>query len=137
MRQGDAWSPPVRRSQLAPLPASPPPPPPPPRLIERGHGLAPPPDAHTAPPPHGGVARVRGHAAPASVSHNALSGEIPRAVRSPLLHLDLQSNRLSGRVSSLPGTLVYLLLTGNRLSGPVGAALRLLPRLSFLDLGRN
>jgi hypothetical protein len=58
-------------------------------------------------------------------------------VRSPLLHLDLQSNRLSGRVSSLPGTLVYLLLTGNRLSGPVGAALRLLPRLSFLDLGRN
>ncbi|CAD6344039.1 unnamed protein product [Miscanthus lutarioriparius] len=46
-------------------------------------------------------------------------------------------NRLSGGVPPLPGTLVYLSLAGNQLSGPVGAALRRLPRLSFLDLGRN
>lgn len=58
-------------------------------------------------------------------------------MRSPLLHLDLRSDHLSGGVPPLPGTLVYLLLTGNRISGPVGAALRQLPRLSFLDLGRN
>jgi hypothetical protein len=72
------------------------------------------------------------------LSHNALSGEIPRSVvRAPLVHLDLRSNRLSGGVPQLPGTLVYLSLAGNRLSGQVGAVLRRLPRLSFLDLGRN
>jgi hypothetical protein len=29
------------------------------------------------------------------LSHNVLSGEIPRFVRAPLVHLDPQSNRLS------------------------------------------
>ncbi|RCV39314.1 hypothetical protein SETIT_8G213600v2 [Setaria italica] len=71
------------------------------------------------------------------LSHNALSGEIPRSVRAPLVHLDLRSNRLSGGVPPLPGTLMYLSLAGNRLSGQVGAVLRRLPRLAFLDLGRN
>ncbi|XP_062197955.1 probable LRR receptor-like serine/threonine-protein kinase At4g36180 [Phragmites australis] len=71
------------------------------------------------------------------LSHNSLSSEIPRSVSSPLVHLDLRSNRLSGGVPPLPGTLVHLSLAGNRLSGRVGAVLRRLPRLSFLDLGRN
>jgi hypothetical protein len=71
------------------------------------------------------------------LSHNALAGGIPRSVTAPLVHLDLRSNRLSGGVPPLPGTLVYLSLAGNRLSGRVGAVLRRLPRLAFLDLGRN
>ncbi|XP_066365274.1 leucine-rich repeat receptor-like protein FASCIATED EAR2 [Miscanthus floridulus] len=71
------------------------------------------------------------------LSHNALSGEIPRAVRSPLLHRDLCSNRLSGGVPPLPGMLVYLSLAGNWLFGPIGGVLRRLPWLSFVDLGRN
>uniref|UniRef100_J3N9U9 Uncharacterized protein n=1 Tax=Oryza brachyantha TaxID=4533 RepID=J3N9U9_ORYBR len=68
------------------------------------------------------------------LSHNSLSGEIPKLVSSPLVHLDLRNNRLTG---GGPGTLVYLSLAGNRLSGRVGAVLRRLPRLSFLDLGGN
>ncbi|TVU23869.1 hypothetical protein EJB05_26253, partial [Eragrostis curvula] len=72
------------------------------------------------------------------LSHNALAGTIPRSVAAaPLVHLDLRSNRLSGGVPPLPSTLVYLSLAGNRLSGRVAPVLRRLPRLAFLDLGRN
>jgi hypothetical protein len=71
------------------------------------------------------------------LSHNALSGEIPRTVSAPLVHLDLRNNRLSGGVPLLPETVVYLSLAGNRLSGRVGGVLRRLNRLSFLDLGGN
>ncbi|KAG8090484.1 hypothetical protein GUJ93_ZPchr0011g27848 [Zizania palustris] len=71
------------------------------------------------------------------LSHNSLSGNIPGMVSSPLVHLDLRNNHLSGGVPSLPETLVYLSLAENRLSGRVGAELRRLPRLSFLDLGGN
>lgn len=71
------------------------------------------------------------------LSHNSLSGEIPRTVNAPLVHLDLRNNHLSGGVPPLPETLVYLCLAGNKLSGHVGAVLRRLPRLSFLDLGGN
>ncbi|KAL6654333.1 hypothetical protein ACP70R_007798 [Stipagrostis hirtigluma subsp. patula] len=71
------------------------------------------------------------------LSHNALAGGIPGKVSAPLVHLDLRGNRLSGGVPPLPGTLVYLSLAGNRLSGRVGGVLRRLPRLAFLDLGRN
>ncbi|XBJ14556.1 hypothetical protein VPH35_006584 [Triticum aestivum] len=67
------------------------------------------------------------------LSHNSLSGEI----LSPLVHLDLRNNRLSGGVPPLPVTVVYLSLAGNRLSGGVGGVLRRLTRLSFLDLGGN
>ncbi|EEE52443.1 hypothetical protein OsJ_34589 [Oryza sativa Japonica Group] len=71
------------------------------------------------------------------LSHNSLSGEIPKLVSSPLVHLDLRNNRLTGGVPPLPATLVYLSLAGNRFSGRVGGVLRRLPRLSFLDLGGN
>ncbi|CAN6373294.1 unnamed protein product [Urochloa humidicola] len=72
------------------------------------------------------------------LSHNKLAGGIPGGpVRAPLVHLDLRGNRLSGGVPLLPSTLVYLSLAGNRLSGRVGGVLRRLPRLAFLDLGRN
>ncbi|CAL4986233.1 unnamed protein product [Urochloa decumbens] len=72
------------------------------------------------------------------LSHNNLAGGIPGGlVRSPLVHLDLRGNRLSGGVPLLPSTLVYLSLAGNRLSGRVGGVIRRLNRLAFLDLGRN
>lgn len=71
------------------------------------------------------------------LAHNQLAGEIPRRVAAPLVHLDLRGNRLAGGVPPLPPTLVYLSLAGNRLSGRVAPVLRRLPRLAFLDLGRN
>ncbi|KAJ1276596.1 hypothetical protein BS78_05G226700 [Paspalum vaginatum] len=72
------------------------------------------------------------------LSHNRLAGRLPAAAaRAPLVHLDLRGNRLWGPVPALPGTLVFLSLAGNRLSGRVAPVLRRLPRLAFLDLGRN
>lgn len=54
------------------------------------------------------------------LSHNTLSGQIPKSMRVLLVHLNHRSNRLFGRVPLVPDTLVYLSLDGNRLSGQVG-----------------
>jgi hypothetical protein len=68
------------------------------------------------------------------LSHNTLAGGIPRSVTAPIVHLDHQSNRLSG---SVPATLVYLSLAGNRLSGRVVACIARKPVRSCAQLARG
>ncbi|KAG0471760.1 hypothetical protein HPP92_016306 [Vanilla planifolia] len=73
------------------------------------------------------------------LSRNSLSGPIPAFTpKSQLLRLDLQRNRLSGRVpDSLPTSIVYLSLGSNQLSGRIDSILPRLRHLTFLDLSSN
>lgn len=72
----------------------------------------------------------------ALLSNNRLVGPL-YAISSPLLHLDLQQNALSGPLpSSLPLTLSFLSLAHNKISGNI-TALAPLSNLYFLDLSFN
>lgn len=70
------------------------------------------------------------------LSHNLLSGPLS-TISSPLIHLDLQQNALSGLLPpSLPLSLSFLSLAHNRISGSI-ASLAPLTSLYFLDVSFN
>ncbi|KAH7301831.1 hypothetical protein KP509_23G045500 [Ceratopteris richardii] len=72
------------------------------------------------------------------LSHNRIDGSLPAAIRSPLVHLDMQSNLLSGQLpESLPHTLSYLSLAQNQLSGSLLPFHNPPPSLYFVDVSYN
>eukprot|EP00249_Psilotum_nudum_P016365 c25785_g4_i1 orf=25-1239(-) len=67
--------------------------------------------------------------------HNNLVDSIP-PISSPLEHLDLQDNILSGELPALPSSLGYVCLSKNELSGQFDNVVSL-PNLWYLDLSFN
>ncbi|KDP20672.1 hypothetical protein JCGZ_21143 [Jatropha curcas] len=68
---------------------------------------------------------------------NSLSGELPKRISAPLLHLDLKSNMLRGILPlEMPSTLRYLSVSRNEMWGPLNG-LESLSDLVYLDLSMN
>ncbi|XP_024363122.1 uncharacterized protein [Physcomitrium patens] len=70
------------------------------------------------------------------LSENRLYGPVPELSQTPLMHLDVRNNDLSGGLPPLPCSLQYLSVTRNQLSGPINAV-EPLTSLSYLDLSYN
>lgn len=71
------------------------------------------------------------------VAWNSLSGELPRRISTPLLHLDLKSNKLGGILPlKMPSSLRYLSVSRNKMWGPLNG-LKSLSELVYLDLSMN
>lgn len=68
-------------------------------------------------------------------SNGYLYGQVPNMV-SPLLHIDLRGNSLTGELPTFPTTIRYISASSNYLSGKLDNVSEL-PNLAFLDLAMN